>query len=244
MNPYLIIALIGLAYAAFGSTKKAEARKAKRIGGPSGPSPRADTPARGGGAELGPYDPDAASALAVTLVQDLVERGRKADKALIKAFQAASGVAPDGKYGPETKGALDYWLYAALGDQAPGAPAPHYGTGEVIYSAPDGIARTSIEIPAEQSGWPPVAGPDENAAVFYAPLVAEATSSGKGYRQHPNKVKAVRAFQLASGITVDGLYGPTTRGALVYWLGQQHVYTGTAPTSLYGRGTKAYRPGG
>ena len=244
MNPLLLIALIGLAYAALGSTKKAEARKAKRIGGPSGPSSSADTPARGEGAELGPYDPDAASALAVTLVQDLVERGRKADKALIKAFQASAGIAADGKYGPETKGALDYWLYAALGDNAPGAPAPHYGSGSTVYSAPDGIARTSIEIPAEQSGWPPVSGPDENAAVFYAPLVVEAVSSGKSYRQHPNKVKAVRAFQIASNITVDGLYGPVTRGALVFWLGRQSVYTGSAPASLYGRGTKAYRPQG
>ncbi len=242
MNFPIVVALVGLAYALFASPKKAGARQ---LSGPSDAPPRNGTPStRGGATVVGNYDPEAAKALSQTLYADLSERGRRADKELLRAFQGAAGVAADGKYGPETKGALNYWLYAALGDGAPGAPDAIFGRGETIYSAPDGIARTNIEVPAEQSGWPPVSGYDENAAIYYAPLAAEAVRNGRGYRTNPNKIKAVRAFQLASGLRVDGLYGPTTRGALVYWLQQQSVYTGSAPRSLYGIGTKAYNPRG
>lgn len=242
MNFPIVVAFIGLAYALFASPKKAGA---KQLSGPPDSPSRKGTPSKRDGASVvGNYNPDAAQALSQTLYADLSERGRSVDKELLRAFQGAAGIAADGKYGKETKGALNYWLYASLGDGAPGAPDPHYGSGETIYSAPDGIARTNIEVPSEQSGWPPVSGFDENAAIFYAPLAAEAVRSGKSYRTNPNKVKAVRALQLASGLRVDGLYGPSTRGAVVYWLSQQSVYAGTAPRSLYGLGTTTYNPGG
>lgn len=238
MNVPVVIALVGLAYALFGSTKKASA---KQISGP-GASP--DTSSSGGASVVGNYDPTAATQLALPLYEDLISNRKSVDKELLRAFQGAAGVAADGRYGKETKGALNYWLYAALGDEAPGAPDGFFGRGETIYSAPDGIVRTDIELSPQESGWPPVTAFDENAAIYYAPLVAEAVRSGKRYRSEPNKIKAVRAFQLASGLRVDGLYGPRTRGAVVYWLGQQSVYTGSAPRSLYGSGTTQYNPGG
>lgn len=46
----------------------------------------------------------------------------------------------------------------------------------------------------------------------------------------------VRSFQMAAGLDVDGLYGPESRGALIFF--------GVArpPPALYGSGTVAYTP--
>ena len=54
------------------------------------------------------------------------------DRALVRAFQAAAGIDADGIYGPQTKGALRYWLNAG-GPSEP--PPPHSrGSSETPYT--------------------------------------------------------------------------------------------------------------
>lgn len=197
-------------------------------------------PARKTESAVGPYSPDTAARLAPALVTDLAQRGRTADRELVRAFQAAAGLAVDGAYGPETRGALRYWLEVAIGKPAD-VPNAHAGTGEVAYSPPDGVARTQRERSTPAASWPPVTGYDPNAAVFYAPLAADAVLLGRAYRTDAERLRAVRAFQLSAGIAVDGLYGPETHGALSYWLQQAKVPL-APPKTLYGSGTKTYRP--
>lgn len=210
--------------------------------GPTRPaSPPAETV---GPTHVGHYSPDTAIRLAPEMAADITEMGKRADAELVRAFQAAAGLGVDGKYGPEARGALRYWLRVAGSEVEP--PNVLYGSGETPYLPPDGIQRLTSDQPKPEEdrpalSWPPVAGFDPQAAIFYAPLVAEAASMGKSYRTHPDMVKAVRAFQISARVDVDGLYGPETRGALVFWL-QQGKSELAAPRALWGSGTKTYQP--
>ena len=82
-------------------------------------------------------------------------------------------------------------------------------------------------------------------ALRLAPLTADAVAIGKSYRSYPDRVKTLVDFQVAAGLDAmadaDGYYGPSARGALVYWLGEQGIDASRAPPALYGSGTKPYR---
>lgn len=188
----------------------------------------------------GGYDPSTATRLAAVLAADLSSHGSSVDPLLIRAFQASAGIAVDGKYGPETRGALGYWL------EVGGSTTPPPGSGETAYSPPDGLPRLQREKDAAASGpaWPGITGYDPTGAAYYAPLVAESVQAlGKAYRNNPQALRALRSFQLAAGIVVDGLYGPESHGALTYWLRQAKSNL-PVPKSLFGVGSKTYRPRG
>lgn len=82
-------------------------------------------------------------------------------------------------------------------------------------------------------------------ALRLAPLTADAVAIGKSYRSYPDRVKTLVDFQVAAGLgamaDADGYYGPSARGALVYWLGEQGIDASRAPPALYGSSTKPYR---
>lgn len=84
-------------------------------------------------------------------------------------------------------------------------------------------------------------GFNRRKAIKLAPLAADAVAIGEVYRSYPDRVEALVAFQVAAGIEADGLYGPSARGALVYWLGEQGIDASRAPPTIYGSGTKTYR---
>lgn len=73
-----------------------------------------------------------------------------------------------------------------------------------------------------------------------APLAADAVAIGEAYRDYPDRVSALIAFQVSAGVDADGLYGPSSRGALVYWLAEQGIDASRAPPSIFGSGTVAY----
>jgi hypothetical protein len=83
-------------------------------------------------------------------------------------------------------------------------------------------------------------GYSKTRAIRTAPLAADAVAIGEDYRDYPDRVEALLQFQTAAGIDADGLYGPTSRGALVYWLGEQGIDASRAPPTIFGNGTKAY----
>lgn len=241
MNFPIVVAFIGLAYALFASPKKAGA---KQLSGPPDSPSRKGTPSKRGGASVvGNYNPDAAQALSQTLYADLSERGRSVDKELLRAFQGPQESRQMVSTEKKRKARLITGYTRRLVTVRLERQTPLRKRRNNLLST----GRNCADKHRSPVGAKRVASGQRfrrKRSNFLCPLAAEAVRSGKSYRTNPNKVKAVRALQLASGLRVDGLYGPSTRGAVVYWLSQQSVYAGTAPRSLYGLGTTTYNPGG
>lgn len=80
---------------------------------------------------VGPPNVSKAQELAPVVAADIAEKGKSYDRELVRAFQAAAGLAVDGDYGPRTRGALVFF-------GLPNAPAAIFGRGTVAYTPPKG----------------------------------------------------------------------------------------------------------
>jgi peptidoglycan hydrolase-like protein with peptidoglycan-binding domain len=146
----------------------------------------------------------------------LVEDGRIGPKtiAAVKAFQAAHGLTVDGVAGPQMKSALQ----AAIASAAP-HPATQASLGLTPIAAavpppPLGLVKvTSPAAPPRATPAPPITTlRDVQHALNLlhgsgTPLVEDGING-------PKTIAAVKAFQAAHGLTVDGVAGPMTKGAL------------------------------
>lgn len=166
-----------------------------------------------------------AKALAVRVANDLKSKGAKYDRGLLKSFQTAAGIAADGLYGPETRGALlRYGMSAPMhlvdaGLMKQITPTPPTPNSSAAKAQSGNVTAPFVSMPAEKPSAPkPAAAPKpasssgpSAAAKALAPSVgANLKAKGTAYDR-----KMLAAFQAAAGLAADGLYGPATRAALV-----------------------------
>ncbi len=121
--------------------------------------------------------------------------------AAVKAFQSARGLAVDGIVGPDTKSAL----YA-------GAGGSHTGAADLRSPAcPDQIYQGMV---------------DSCVSTLQSLLNAHGHALAVDGSFGPDTLAAVKAFQSAAGLSVDGIVGPNTKNALYSNVG------GGAPTPI------------
>jgi len=134
-------------------------------------------------------------------------------EAAVREFQAANGLEVDGLVGAAT--------WAAMLNFDPPSASDADGSGVIDPWEVDALCETYVE-----------AGPDypiEPCERGYLVINVQEQLIHRGFLLGGNgnfdsvMVEAVRAFQAASGLTVDGLVGPDTWAAL---------YTGTFPLSV------------
>lgn len=188
------------------------------------------------------FDPVAARTLAKKLAANLQAAGRdRYDRSLTREFQRAAGIDADGIYGGETKGALLAYGISSPPNAffAPVATVPYRWAAllaeqpatdqSVVYSQrpaeepppdapPAGLpsAEEPPETPPQSTAAPseqPPAGFNPTTARKLAKAVANnITNKGANYSH-----EQLRSFQRAAGIDADGLYGGSSRGALIFF---------------------------
>lgn len=97
---------------------------------PSGPKPVPVRPAPG---QTAPKIKDrqrldAAAVLAVLVAKDITAKGKTYNRKLLAHFQKVANIPVDGKYGPETAGAVDWYVRGKMK-----APPPVFGKGYKNY---------------------------------------------------------------------------------------------------------------
>jgi peptidoglycan hydrolase-like protein with peptidoglycan-binding domain len=193
---------------------------------PASPAPSAP---KSSGPPAG-FDGTVASTLAPGVAANIKAKQYDFDRAALKRFQTAAGVAADGVYGDDTWGALLYFTSAApRALYKPNLPTP-YPWGKFVSAAPTSAAEPP---PAAVERTPPPASPHAPADVQSAqvgpvpPAGFNPTSAKKLAKQVAanidSKGKAgysrtlLKQFQTAAGIASDGLYGGEARRALIYY---------------------------
>ena len=114
-------------------------------------------------------------------------------------------------------------LAASVQQEQPANIPPPQETGPVDVPPAQGPAPT---MPQDSAGYNP------SLARTMAPVLARMIAQ----KQFNYSRDSVRAFQRAAGIAIDGVYGPQTRGALIYY-GVRNP-----PRALFGSGTTEYVP--
>ncbi len=138
--------------------------------------------------------------------------------AAVKAFQRDHGLKVDGYYGPKSAAALRNVLSQRAGapaEQPP--PAPAAPPAEPSAPAEPAAAAPSLPVPqgALRKG---SSGPE--VAQLQGALASLGYSVGPvDGKFGPMTEAGLKAFQRDRGITVDGTYGPQSRGALTAALG-------------------------
>ena len=143
------------------------------------------------------------------------------DRALLKQFQSAAGLTPDGFYGGYSAGALRYFL-----NRTP-PKALVKPTAEKAYKLPTGAAPVVVTTPAAQPSVPvtqlppPVPTPIPTLPGLNLPLASQLAvqveANIKSKKANYDRT-LLKQFQSAAGLTVDGLYGGSSAGALRYFL--------------------------
>ena len=176
------------------------------------------------------FDGLRASSLAPALATHIAQKKYDFDRARLVAFQTAAGVEPDGVYGNDSWGALSYFTSdAPPALYKPGTPTP-YPWGKFVSAppaspAPAALAKSS---PASELA-PPAAAPPPVDTVQVGPvppmgfdpprarslakgIAANIDTKGSAYDRGRLKV-----FQAAAGLESDGLYGGSSRRALIFY---------------------------
>lgn len=145
----------------------------------------------GGAVFPGQAGADLAS-LGERVLSDIASKGQAYDKELLKSFQAMSGIAVDGLYGPESAAAL-----ARATGKSP--PPPIFSSGPA---------------PSEPPSRAPMTPTDQTESKRLAEQVfSDLNANGRNYDRD-----LMKAFQRSvHALYVDGLYGPATAGALQYF---------------------------
>lgn len=202
------------------------------------PTPPVQTPATSPRTPAG-FDLALARELAPKLQANLKARGKfDYDRTLARKFQTAAGIPSDGIYGGETRGALlafgvanpqpasfpptetvPYkWaeLIAVTPSAAPvvvapepAAAPPAVDVGPTDDEEPEPAAATP---PKSSAGTPPAGFNPTTARKLAKPVASNIDSKGKLYSQ-----KQLKEFQRAAGLVDDGLYGGSSRGALIHY---------------------------
>ena len=159
--------------------------------------------------------------LAPKVEANIKAKGANYDRALLKQFQSAAGLTPDGFYGGYSAGALRYFL----GRTPPKALVKP--TAEKAYKLPTGAAPAVVTTPAAQPSVPvtqlppPVPTPIPTLPGLNLPLASQLAlqveANIKSKKANYDRV-LLKQFQSAAGLTVDGLYGGSSAGALRYFL--------------------------
>lgn len=173
------------------------------------------------------FNPTLARNLASEVVANLVARGRdRYDREGLAEFQTAAGIAADGLYGGESKGALRFYLNGAQVPAAffaPVAEVPYrWSSLAPLPPAPNPVQPAPIVEPMapappiddEPDVEQPPAGFDPAKARKMAKQVA-ANLDAKGRSNYDRAL--LRSFQTAAGIDADGIYGGQSRGALIHY---------------------------
>ena len=208
---------------------------------PAAPLPRSDAgvvgtpvmPQAVPGPPPGPPVPvsqlDQAMKLAPTVLADIRAKGFGYDRNALAQFQALTGLGADGKYGGRTAGALVYFT----GVQP---PTPFYDPKNVIPYLPPGSKKAAPPGPAPVV--PTIPAPSvaqlDVAAGLAVKVAQEINAKGKAYDRN-----LVREFQRAARLGVDGLYGGSSAGAVLYFTGKAPPAPIFPPMQI-----KPYRPPG
>lgn len=145
------------------------------------------------------------------------------------------------------------WLPTARGLPPPPPPPPPPPSGgqrpaQPPAAAPQGTRSADGEAPPPSSSKAPSGEKpqiykvrdmqrlDAGATLAQA-LVRELQQKGKGYSR-----ELLKRFQLTAGITVDGIYGPQSAGALKWFTVTAAQKDGIEIAPHVGRGVQAYAP--
>lgn len=184
------------------------------------------------------FDVAVAKSLAPGVNANLIAKGRdRYDRAALKKFQVAAGIAADGLYGGGSRGALIFYgiakppnpffkptttapypwtafIAAQLGVPVKGAPAPtppappSPGWNPLTGQAATDPSETSLIAAKPLAGFAPV------SALALAPSVAKDLQTAG--RNKYNRA-LLKRFQGYAGIPADGIYGGGSRGALIFY---------------------------
>lgn len=189
---------------------------------PSAPAPSSSGPPAG-------FDATIASTLAPGVAANIAAKQYDFDRAALKRFQTAAGVASDGVYGNDTWGALLYFTSAApRALYQPNFPTP-YPWGKFVSGAPSAAEpppaaieqkpppaspAAPADVQSAQVGPVPPPGFNPASAKKLAKQVA-ANIDSKGKASYSRTL--LKQFQTAAGIASDGLYGGEARRALMFY---------------------------
>ena len=187
------------------------------------------------------FNPTFATALAPKVATDIGTKRYDYSRALLKQFQVAAGLKPDGAYGGTTAGALAFFLRAAppkplfkpttivpytppvalppvappvVAPPPPAPPAPPPAVVQPAPPVPPVVQPPPPVPPAPKPPLPPgeaVLSPAATAQALKAFLEANQTAEAYGYEGHLSP--PIMAFEKAAGLRITGIFGPEVRAA-------------------------------
>lgn len=202
-----------------------------------------DAPADGFSAEL-------AKGTAQGIAANIRDKGKSYSHEGLKKWQRFAGITVDGLYGGQSVGALQFFLgkteqapsalyapftptpyqWASLAGVIVAEPEPAPPAPEPTPPAPDPVKPEVVtDAPVEATDATPAEVPPDGFNSIAAEKQADRMAINIRTKQKKYSKKALRGWQSLAGITVDGLYGGQSVGALQFYLGTKEK----APKAIY-----------